>query len=338
MNLIRHMMTRLRPAVRMKRRLVGPTRPTWSEEFETIATVMRHGADYSVLLPLAVQRKVIDPERPDTDVVRATRISPVDVDGIPGQWFVPEGAQTDRAVIYFHGGGYSVGSVRSHRDLVSRVAHGVGCPVLAVDYRLAPEHPFPAQIDDALVTLRWVEKQGIPRRRIALSGESAGGGLTLSTLLELRDRGEPMPAAAVLISPWVDLEARSRSFRENRRYDFVTRRAMLAYTKRFVRKHELRHPKAAPIHAELHGLPPVLVQVGEVETLRDEGIELARKIERSGGQVELEVWTDMIHAFHVFAPLLPEARQAIDRLCRFLKVRLESNADVRAFGDHPNHR
>lgn len=338
MNLIRNLMTRLRPAVRLKRKLVGPTRPSWNEDFESIATVMRHGADYSVLLPLSAQRRVIDPERPDTDVVKATRIEPVDVDGLQGQWFRPARANADRVVVYFHGGGYSVGSVRSHRDLISRIARGVQCPVLAVDYRLAPEHPFPAQLEDGMKTLRWLDRQGYDRRRIALAGESAGGGLCLSTLLELRDRGEPMPAATVLISPWVDLEARGRSFHENRHYDFVTRKAMLAYTKRFVRRSELRHPKAAPIHADLHGLPPILIQVGEVESLRDDGIELARKIEAARGKVELEVWTDMIHAFHVFAPMLPVAQQAIDRLCVFLERRLDANPDARTLGEHPNQR
>jgi monoterpene epsilon-lactone hydrolase len=326
MNLIRRLMTHAAPAVRLKRRLVGPTRPSWSEEFETIATVMREGADYSVLLPLSVQRQVIDPKRPDSDVVRATRIEPVDVDGIPGQWFTPPDARTDRVVVYFHGGGYSVGSVRSHRDLISRVAHGMGNPVLAVDYRLAPEHPFPAQIEDGIRTMKWLASRGFAANQVALSGESAGAGMVLSTMLKLRETGGAQPVAAVLISPWVDLEARSRSFHENRPYDFVTRRALEAYAKRFVKRHDRRNPLAAPIHADLHDLPPILIQVGEVETLRDEGIELARKIEAAHGHVELEVWTDMIHAFHVFAPLLPPARHAISRLTAFLRGRFELQA------------
>ena len=324
MNLIRRLMTHAAPAIRLKRRLVGPTRPSWSEEFETIATVMREGADFSVLLPLSVQRQVIDPKRPDSDVIRATSIEPVDIDGMPGHWFTPPDARMDRVVVYFHGGGYSVGSVRSHRDLISRVAHGMGNPVLAVDYRLAPEHPYPAQIEDGIKTMRWLERKGFSANHVALSGESAGAGMVLSTMLKLRELGSAQPAAAVLISPWVDLEARSRSFRENRPYDFVTRRALRAYSKRFVKSHERRDPLAAPIHADLHDLPPILIQVGEVETLRDEGIELARKIEAAGGQVELEVWTDMIHAFHVFAPLLPPARHAIARLTSFLRGRLDA--------------
>lgn len=321
MNLIRKLTDGLTPAIRLKRRLVGPTRPTWSAEFETIATVMRVGADYSVLMPLSLQRKVIDPKRPDSDVVQATRIEPVHVDGLPGQWFTPEHVLDDRVVVYFHGGGYSVGSVRSHRDLIARVARGVGRRVLAVDYRLAPEHPYPAPIEDGIRTLRWLEREGVPMDRVALAGESAGAGLCLATLLTLRDRGESLPRAAALISPWVDLEARGASFRENRRFDFVTRNAMLVYADRYVPRHMRRDPLAAPIHAALHGLPPILVQVGEVETLRDDGVTLARRIEEAGGRVELEVWTDMIHAFHVFAPLLPPARAAIDRLAAYLRGR-----------------
>lgn len=326
MNLIRTLMTRMAPAIRAKRALVGPTRPSWTEEFESIATVMRLGADYSVLMPLSVQRKVLDPKRPDSPIVKATQIDDVDVDGIPGQWFTPKGARRDRVIVYLHGGGYSAGSLRSHRDLISRVATSAGTRVLAVDYRLAPEHPFPAQIDDAIRTIRWLEAQGIDRSRIALAGESAGGNLSLATLVALRDRGERLPVAAVLISPWLDLEARSRSFVENARYDFVTKKAMLAYANRFVTPGDRRHPLAAPIHAEVHGLPPILIQVGEVETLRDEGVELARKLERAGGRVELEVWTDMIHAFHVFAPLLPIAQQAIDRAATFVNLEFDRRA------------
>jgi len=323
MNPIRTLMTQMLPAVRLKRRYFGPTRPTWSEQFEAIATTMRLGSDFSLLMPIAMQRKVIDPERPDTAVVRATQIDAVDVDGIPGQWFRPKGARTDRVVVYFHGGGYSTGSLRSHRDLLSRVAAAAGLPVLAVDYRLAPEHPFPAQLEDATRTLSWLESQGFDRSSIALAGESAGGHLSLATLLALRDRGERMPVAAVLISPWLDLEASAESFRENAPFDFVTRRALRVYAKRFAAKKHHRNPLAAPHHAEVHGLPPILIQVGEVETLRDEGVDLARKIERAGGRVELEVWTDMIHAFHVFAPLLPPAQEAIERAARFLVVEFD---------------
>lgn len=322
MNAIRVMMNRLRPLVRARRHVFGPKRPTWGEDFELVAAILRHSANFSVLLPLSMQRAMIDPKRPDSPVVKATRITSVDVGGLPGQWFDAPDSSQETVVVYLHGGGYSVGSIRSHRDLISRVAHAARSRVLAVDYRLAPEHPFPAQIEDGRAIYRWLRERGYPPSRIAFAGESAGGGLCLSTMLALRDAGEPLPAAAVLISPWVDLEARGQSFHENRRYDFVTRKAMLAYSRRFVREHQLRHPLAAPIHADLHGLPPILIQVGQIETLRDDGVALARRIESARGSVKLEVWPDMIHAFHVFAPIVPEARDAIDRLGKFISEAL----------------
>lgn len=233
---------------------------------------------------------------------------------MPGKWFTRPDSRHDHVVIYLHGGGYSTGSVRSHRDLIARICKSTRSRVLALDYRLAPEHPFPAQLEDSMAAYRWLLAQGISPSKIAFAGESAGGGLCVSTMLKLRETGEPMPCTAVLISPWLDLEAQSPSFHENRRWDFVTRKAMAAYARRFVREHEVRHPLAAPIHADVHDLPPILIQVGEVETLRDEGIALAERIREQGGDVTLEVWDDMIHAFHVFAPLLPVAQDAIDRL------------------------
>jgi acetyl esterase/lipase len=314
MNLIRELMRRVRPVVRLRRQAFGPRRPTWSEEFETIATVLWATSDASTLLPLSVQRYAVDGPRPDTDVVRETTVTSVSANGVPGHWFSRPDSRHERVVVYLHGGGYSVGSVRSHRDLIARLCKASGARVLAIDYRLAPEHPFPAQLDDSLSAYSWLLEQGILPENTAIAGESAGGGLTLSTMLALRDQGRAMPAAAALVSPWVDLEGRSESYVENRRYDFVTRRAIAAYTERFVPKHEMRHPMASPIHADLAGLPPTLVQVGEVESLRDEGVELSERIRQAGGNVTLEVWADMIHAFHVFAPMLPEARDAIDRM------------------------
>ena len=314
MNLVNELIKGVRPAVRLRRRLRGPGRPSWSEEFETIVTVLRWSANASTLLPLALQRDAVNTPRPDTEVVQETAITAVDAGGVPGFWFTRPESDPERAILYLHGGGYSVGSVRMLRDLIARLCRDSGARVLALDYRLAPEHPFPAQLDDAIAAFLWLLAQGLAPQGLGIAGESAGAGLTLSTLLELRERGLGSPAAAALVSPWVDLEPAAASYRENRRWDFVTPRAIAAYTARFVPPSSLRHPLAAPIHAALHDLPPILIQVGQVESPRDEGISLARKIERAGGDVELEVWDDMIHAFHVFAPLLPEARQAIDKM------------------------
>jgi acetyl esterase/lipase len=235
-------------------------------------------------------------------------------------------------VIYLHGGGYSVGSVRSHTDLIARIAQATGARVIAPEYRLAPEYPFPTQLEDAIAIYCHLLSGGadaasglgpsapLQPSRIVLAGESAGAGLSLSTMVALRERGLPLPAAAVLVSPWVDLEATSASMVENAPWDFVTRRGLDVYARRFVRAEDMRHPLAAPIHADLRGLPPLLVQVGEVETLRDDGIRLAERARAAGVEVELEVWPDMIHAFHVFAPMLADAREAIERIGAFCRA------------------
>ncbi len=324
MNVIGQLMKRARPLVRARRRALGPLRPSWSEEFETIATVLRLTSSLSTRLPLSMQRRAVDSPRPDTPIVKETRITAVDAGGVPGAWFERPESRVDRAVVYLHGGGYSVGSIRSHRDLISRLCAAVGARVLALDYRLAPEHPFPEQLIDSIAALDWLAASGLPASRVALAGESAGGGLTLSTLLELRDRGRALPAAAALLSPWVELEGGRPSYRENRRWDFVTERAISAYVARFVPRSRLRHPLASPIHAELRGLPPILIQVGEVESLRDEGVELAARLERAGGDVTLEVWPDMIHAFHVFAPMLDDGRRALARVGEHLRRGLDA--------------
>jgi acetyl esterase/lipase len=183
--------------------------------------------------------------------------------------------------------------------------------VLAPAYRLAPEHPFPAQLEDARAVYAFVREQGGRPERVVIAGESAGAGLTLSLALWLRDHGQPLPAALAVVSPWVDLEGRGRSLDDNRRYDFVSRYALQQYAKRFVQPRDLRNPLAAPIHASLHGLPPLLVHVGAAEGLLDDALHLAERARDQGVDVTLQVFPDMIHAFHVFAPMLPVAREAI---------------------------
>ena len=331
MNTIRMMMNAIRPVIRARRAIFGPQRPTWNEELELIATVLRSGANPSVLLPLSWQRAITDPERPATPVVSATSrreiTIPSEQAGVPGiesQVFEAPEADTTKTIIYLHGGGYSIGSLRSHRDLICRIAHACGVRVIAPAYRLAPEHPFPAQLDDALSVYAHVRAEGTPPENIAFAGESAGAGLSLSTAIALRDRGLPMPAAIVAVSPWVDLEGRGKSLDDNAAYDFVRRHALRQYARRFVRDEDLRNPLAAPLHADLRDLPPLLIHVGASEGLLDDGLHLAERARDAGVDVTLQVFPDMIHAFHVFAPMLPVAREAIADIGDFTRAHLAS--------------
>lgn len=308
----------VRAIVRIQRRRRGPLRPTWDEEFETLATILHHYGKRSIWLPLDMQRQAAMAMQAKTDAVETTRFEPASAP-VRAEWFLRDGVDSDRVLLYLHGGGYSIGSIDTHRDLICRLAAAAGARALAVDYRLAPEHPFPAQLDDAMRVYDWLLDQGVDPKRVVIAGESAGGGLTLSTLLRARDTDRVLPAGALVISPWVDLEATGGTMRTNHRYDYVSKGALDAYAKRFVRPEDLRNPLAAPLHADLSGLPPLLVQAGEAETLLDDSRRLTDRAAAAGVDVELEVEPDMIHAFPLYAPAFAKPREAIQRAGDFMR-------------------
>lgn len=314
----------LKPVIRARRAVFGPRRPTWTLELETVAEVLRRSANLSAVLPLHIQRRVIDPPRPVTKPMREVQMRPVEAAGVSAEWFSQPDSDPERVVLYLHGGGYSTGSINSHRDFLARLCIASKMRVLAADYRLAPEHPFPAQLEDSHRIYLWlVDEQGIAPDHIVVGGESAGAGLTLSTLVSLRDADRPLPAGGVLISGWFDLDSRSISMQFNRHYDFVTRVGIRAMAKRFAPVAEHTNPLVSPVYADMQGLPPLLIQVGAAETLLDDSIRVAEAARSAGVQVQLEVWPDMIHAWHVFAPMLQEGRQAIDRIGEFVRKRTD---------------
>lgn len=245
----------------------------------------------------------------------------VQAGGVDADWITAPGARADRVLLYLHGGGYAMGSVRSHWDLIARLSAAAGCRALGLDYRLAPEHPFPAAVEDATTAYRWLLDQGIEPSSIALAGDSSGGGLAMATLVALRDAGNPLPAAAALLSPWVDLEARGESFESRRHVDpMVRRRLILRQAQTYLAgRASVRDPLAAPIHADLAGLPPLLIQVGDRETLLDDSRSLAERARAVGVDVTLEVWDGMIHVFQLFAGELEEGRRAIEGIGAFVR-------------------
>lgn len=309
----------LRPVIRARRAVLGPRRPTWTLELETVAEVLRRSSTLSAVMPLHIQRRVIDPARPVTQPMREVDMVPIVADGVSCEWFSQARSDVGRVVLYFHGGGYSTGSINSHRDFLARLCIASGTRVLAADYRLAPEHPFPAQLEDSHRVYRWLlEHEGIRPEHVIIGGESAGAGLTLSTLVSLRDEGMPLPAGAVLISGWFDLDPRSTSMQFNSHYDFVTRVGIRTMAMRYAPRAEHRNPLVSPVHADLERLPPLLIQVGAAESLLDDSLRVAERARAAGVDVRLEVWPDMIHAWHVFAPMLEEGRRAIDRIGDFV--------------------
>jgi monoterpene epsilon-lactone hydrolase len=306
--------------VRMRRRQRGPLRPSWDERFETMARYLHYYGMHAHRLPIGLQRRMLrEVER--SDAIDRMRFERVTAAGVPAHWFRGEGADASRVILYLHGGGYCIGSVGSHRDIIARLCLASGATALALDYRLAPEHPFPAQLDDALAAHRWLLAQGVDPARLVVAGDSAGGGLTISTLVALRDRGETLPAAAIVFSPWVDLEVTGASMRANIRYDYVSADTLRALARCFVGAGgNLRHPLAAPLHADLRGLPPLLVQAGGAETLLDDARRIAARARDAGVDVTLEIEPDMIHVWQSFAAILEPGRAALARAGAFVRA------------------
>jgi monoterpene epsilon-lactone hydrolase len=250
-----------------------------------------------------------------------TAIDPVDAGGVPGAWFTPAAASADYVLLYLHGGGHVMGSVQTHRSLIDDLAHGLGGRALGLDYRLAPEHPFPAGLEDATAAYRWLLKSGYGARQIVLAGDSAGGGLAAATLVALRDAGDPLPAGAALLSPWTDLEGTGPSCQTRAELDpMVTPMGLRAMARLYVGEAgNLRDPLASPLLAKLHGLPPLLVQAGDWEILRDDAVRFAEAVHRAGGSVRCSIWPEMVHVFPFFTSFIPEAREGVAEIVAFLR-------------------
>jgi monoterpene epsilon-lactone hydrolase len=250
------------------------------------------------------------------------RVEPVLAPVAPAEWLRPPGAG-HAVVLYLHGGGYVIGSPRSHRHLAAAIAGAAGASALLLDYRRAPECAFPAAVDDAVAAYRWLLDDGrVPAGRIVIAGDSAGGGLTVATLLALRDGGLALPAGAVCISPWTDLTCSAPSYATKAAVDPVVAPALVtAMAKAYLGSADARTPLASPLHADLRGLPPLLVQVGSEEVLLDDATGLAERARAAGVEVTLEVWDAMIHVWHWFLPMLDEAERAVERIGTFVQER-----------------
>jgi len=247
----------------------------------------------------------------------------VRANGVPAEWTVADGARADVAIVYLHGGGYVMGSLDTHRGLCARLSHAARARVLSVDYRLGPENPYPAAVDDAVAAVRFVRASGVAPRRTAIAGDSAGGGLTLATLVALRDAGDPAPAAGLCISPWTDLAMTGASLVAKAAEDPMVRPDHLRLmAKAYLGGRDGKTPLASPLYADLAALPPLLLQVGSAEVLLDDAVRVAERARKAGVAAELRVWPDMFHVWHAFAQILPEGQQAVEEMAAFFEERL----------------
>lgn len=251
-------------------------------------------------------------------------VSPVTIDGLPAEWILPSAAGKDKVILYTHGGGYVSGSCQNHRTIVARVVKGSEVGALLFEYRLAPENPFPAAIEDSLAAYRWLLAQGVSPSNIIIFGESAGGGLCLATMIALRDKGIPLPAAAVALSPWTDLKCTGESYRTKAKVSLAPAESWTVFSKYYVGDNDPCLPWISPLYGDLRGLPPILIHVGEDEELLDDSISFAEKAKDEGVDVTLRVGEGMVHCYPLLPPFIPEARQAMDEICAFIKTHIGS--------------
>ncbi|MCC2669721.1 MAG: mlhB [Armatimonadetes bacterium] len=253
------------------------------------------------------------------------RCTAADAAGVPGQWVIAAGGDPDLRLLYLHGGGFIAGSSDYYLTLAARLSLAIGGAVLALDYRLAPEHPFPCGLEDSLRAYHWLRECGPDgagaARAVVIGGDSAGGGLTLSMLLALRDRGEPLSAAGIAISPFADLTLTGESLGSEAPKDPIMSPLCLPdFVRLYLGEADPASPLASPVFGDYHGLPPLLVQVGEHEIIRDDSVRVAARAHEAGVRATLEIWSGLFHVFQSHEPLLPEAGTAINRIAAFVRA------------------
>jgi acetyl esterase/lipase len=253
------------------------------------------------------------------------RFERVDADSVPAAWVSSPGAQDGHTVLYLHGGGYYNGSLTTHKGLAASISEAAAVPLLLIDYRLAPEHPFPAAVEDATRAYRWLLRRGLPPERIALAGDSAGGGLAVATMLALQASGDALPAAGVCLSPWFDLAMTGESIQTKASVDRTLRPSDMPFVAWcYLQSTDPKTPTASPLYGDLAGLPPILIQVGTDEILLDDSRRFAERAGQMGVSVRLDIWDGMIHVWHAYSRLVPEARKAIAAIGEYLRSHWKS--------------
>ncbi len=294
-----------------------------SKEMEDLIRFLQQTRDKDREPDVAAIRAGLDQLAAMAPPFEGVSLDGVDAGGVPAEWVSVPDNESRRVILYFHGGGYTAGSLATHRNLVSRLAKETGFRVLSADYRLAPEHPFPAGVEDAVTVYRWlINSEGCPAEEVFIGGDSAGGGLTLAALLKLRDDGDRLPRAAFCLSPWTDLAMTGDSVTAKAADDpFIEPRALEYLADQYLQGTDPKNPLASPLYADLSGLPPLLIQVGERECLLDDSRRLAEKAAAARVDVTIDVWEGMIHVFQSFAPVAPEGEAGIRRIAEYLAGR-----------------
>ncbi len=251
-------------------------------------------------------------------VPKAVKIKPCPIDEMYAEYVLPQNRERGRIILYFHGGMYICGSPRGHRMHVAKFTLGSNTGAFVFDYRLAPEHPFPAAIDDSLSAYRALLNKGYAPENISFAGDSAGGGLCLATLLAIKVKGLPLPSKAVVLSPWTDLALTGESYRTNAKSCLSPHGSAQNCSRFYAGDNDPKNPLISPLYGNLKGLPPIHIYAGENEILRDDSIKFAERAKKAGVDISLTVEKGMCHCYPAFSPLFPEAKRAMDEICEFL--------------------
>jgi acetyl esterase/lipase len=276
-------------------------------------------------LSVAESRAAWEASVEETNRHLTVQVTPVEMDGVLGEWISGNADAKDRALLFFHGGGYNSGSPRTHRDIAARLFFASEVPVLLVDYRLAPEHLAPAAVDDAVIAYNWLHRQKIPANRIVVGGDSAGGGLTLALLSRIATSGGKQPAAAVFLSPWLDLTQSGPTMVTNALIDpLTTYQDLRAAANLYLGTLDATDFDVSPLFDDPTGYPPVLIHVGGLEVLLSDSTRFAERARAAGVSVELKVWDDLWHVFQGWAADVPEAQESIEEIGAFVATSLKS--------------
>jgi acetyl esterase/lipase len=296
-----------------------------SAELQTVVDALR-AQPYEP--DLAVRRSNMEALAATAPMPPDVTVTPVVAGGVACEWVEMPGADPTRVILYFHGGGYTTGSLNTHRRFVALLSERTGARVLNVDYRLAPEHPFPAAVEDALDAYRWlISDDGgcVDASHVVFAGDSAGGGLAAAALVALRDEPDPNPAGAALISPWTDLALSGASMDSRAALDpMCSRETLSVHAQHYLGTTDAATPLASPLNAELRGLPPLLIHVGDHETLLDDSVRFAERAQAAGVDVTIEAVPEMIHVWHIFTGLVPESEVALDDLATWIRKRVST--------------
>jgi acetyl esterase/lipase len=252
-------------------------------------------------------------------IPKELKIEELKIGDIPAEWISIPGANEKKVFYNLFGGGYIMGDLKSRRIIPYHLTRATNIRCLAIEYRLAPENPFPAALDDSIESYKWLISNGFDPKKIIIGGQSAGGGLTVSTMVKLKELNLPLPAGGILISPWADLTGSGKSIIENQKFEPLIKDGLVNMAKQYAQKESLSHPLVSPIFADLKGLPPLLIQAGSIEALVDDSKTLADRAKEAGVDVTLEIYENMTHVFHNFGDELPESRQAFESINKFVQ-------------------